>query len=236
MSKTMNATAESLYLGVAAFRKELDNPEYLTGDRLEHVKEHWNATVGGKTPLATDFGNPPIGNLTTLFESVEGLWEAPQRLGYVTNELLAIERRNAKLRATGQHRHPESKRSEMSHLTSYVNSFLSTNPNPRVNARALGAIKGLSKGGLPLPPELNREVVGFLSPAGEPEELEKALSRSSKYYRGKPGVYAPPPGGYGPGAAGGPGGPPAGGKRRKTRKGNGKGKSRSRRNRYSRRR
>ena len=107
------------------------------------------------------------------------------------------------------------------------------------NRRGIVAMRGMSKEGLStLPPELQREVVGFLSPGGRSESAATAISRMM-VEKGGPGVRSdlggrgpppPPPGGAGPAAAG--AGGPAGGRRRKTRKGKGK----SRKARYSRRR
>ncbi len=98
--------------------------------------------------------------------------------------------------------------------------------NP-VNARAIGKIQRLSKAGLPLPDDLNRQVVGFLSPGAREEDPAVELSRIA-VATGRPGVRgasgapappappAPPPGGAGPAAAG--AGGPAGGRRRSTRR------------------
>ncbi len=226
----MDGIARQVYRGVAAFRKELDNPEYLTGDRFENVKEHWDATIRRVAPSVADVLASP--NVGPVHQSLD--YNSSRRLSNLRNNIGATRTFIEFDRENGRNWTPEKTRREVDIMKALADEFLSTDPmkNIRPNARALNTMKGLSKGGLPLPPELNREVVGFLSPAGESEELEKALSRTSQFYPGKPGVYAPPPGGYGPGAAGGPGGPPAGGKRRKTRKGKGK----SRKARYSRRR
>jgi hypothetical protein len=75
-------------------------------------------------------------------------------------------------------------------------------PGPELeNARAVGRIKGLSKGGLGLPEDVGNQVVGFLSPPRRGPD-------------GGPGPAAAGAGGPGPAAAG--AGGPAGGRRRKT--------------------
>ena len=211
--------ANAVYDYVKQYRARLDAPNILQGTRLKQLaQEFWRETSTEGTALEGPIEKLGDGELGVQFTM---LW-----------------RSNYGARQLGAGDSVEEKQEILDELKREANLFLSMMPNVE-NERGVAAMKGMSKEGLStLPPELQREVVGFLSPGGRSESAATAISRMM-VEKGGPGVRSdlggrgpppPPPGGAGPAAAG--AGGPAGGRRRKTRKGKGK----SRKARYSRRR
>jgi hypothetical protein len=211
--------ANAVYDYVKQYRARLDAPNILQGTRLKQLaQEFWRETSTEGTALEGPIEKLGDGQLGVQFTM---LW-----------------RSNYAARQIGAGDSMEEKQEILDELKREANLFLSMMPNVE-NERGVAAMKGMSKEGLStLPPELQREVVGFLSPGGRSESAATAISRMM-VEKGGPGVRSdlggrgpppPPPGGAGPAAAG--AGGPAGGRRRKTRKGKGK----SRKARYSRRR
>lgn len=216
--------SNAVYDYVKKYRERLDAPNILEGTRLKQLaQEFWRQTSGG---TALDRPIRKLGEATPLALQFVTLWTS----NYAGRRIDASDS-------------VEEKQEILDEMKREANLFLSMMPHVE-NERGILGMKGMSKEGLStLPPELQREVEAFLSPSGRSEEKAILISRLMAQ-KGLPGVRSdvavgrsvpggpppPPPGGAGPAAAG--AGGPAGGKRRKTRKG----KSRSRRARYSRRR
>ena len=210
--------SNAVYDYVKKYRARLDAPNILEGTRLQRLaQEFWRETSNEGTALAGPLEKLPEGTLGLQFTM---LWRA-----------------NYGARQLGPGDGMEEKQFALDEVKREADAFLFLRDID--NKRGIIAMRGVSKDGLStLPPELQREVVGFLSPGGRSESAATAISRMM-VEKGGPGVRSdlggrgpppPPPGGAGPAAAG--AGGPAGGKRRKTRKGKGK----SRKARYSRRR
>ena len=218
MAARQEEAKQALYRAARVLRDELNNPEYLSGNRFQtNLVRAAHAFIGSIRGIAPDgvtfqdivATDPPALAAVRAF-SEEFLRMLDRDLGAMT---------------------PGEKEESLNALKRTLDRFIATGPEGKVvreNVKGLVALKGMSKAGLPVSEDMKREVVAFLSPSGKSEDVDAALRRSATFL-GKPD--RPPPGGYGPGAAGGPGGPPAGGKRRKKTR---KGKSKKRR--YSRRR
>jgi hypothetical protein len=210
--------AERVFEYVKQYRARLDNPNILQGNNLRN--------------LAQRFWRDTSTEGTALEGPIEGLGDGPLGVRF-----MMLWRANYGARQLGPGDGMEEKQFALDEVKREADAFLFLRDID--NKRGIIAMRGVSKEGLStLPPELQREVVGFLSPGGRSESAATAISRMM-VEKGGPGVRSdlggrgpppPPPGGAGPAAAG--AGGPAGGKRRKTRKGKGK----SRRARYSRRR
>lgn len=224
MAARQEATIRELYRGAKQFRRELDHPDNVGGpNRLGGLAEfYYNPFLDWAMATGIDVQRDDAAyvNPRQALEGIQGASDAIQALIEATFDVMSTPNPTA-----------EQRREMVNRLKGLADRFLETNPVVS-NMKGLLAIKGVSKAGLPVPPEMEREVVGFLSPSGKSEGVNTAISRSAVSLY-KPGVYgksesAPPPGGVGPAAAG--AGGPAGGKRRrrKTR--------RARRARYSRRR
>ncbi len=207
-----------VYDYIKQYRARLDNPNILQGNNLRKLaRQFWRetSTKGNalEGPIERLEGGP-IGFQFTM------LWNSNYGARYATAD-----------------DDMEEKQEILDELKREADAFLWLAGAD--NRQGIIAMRGVSKEGLStLPPELQREVVGFLSPGGRSESAATAISRMM-VEKGGPGVRSdlggrgpppPPPGGAGPAAAG--AGGPAGGRRRKTRKGKGK----SRKARYSRRR
>ncbi len=209
--------AGAVYDYVKRYRERLDAPNILEGMRLQRLaQEFWQETSNPGTALER-----PIERLGASGPGLQfvALWNANYG-GRRIDESDSVEEKQEVL---------DAMKREADVLLSMLSSV--------ENQRGVLGMKGMSKEGLStLPPELQREVIGFLSPGGRAEDTATAISRFM-VERGGPGVRSDvevgrsvprPRGPPGPAAAG-AGGPAGGKRRRKTRKG------RSRR-RYSRRR
>jgi hypothetical protein len=217
--------SNAVYDYVKKYRARLDAPNILEGTRLRDLaREFWQETSNEGTALAGPLEKLPEGTLGVQFHL---LWRA-----------------NYPARRFAPDEDLEEKQETLDEIKREADTFLSMMSHVE-NERGILGMKGMSKEGLStLPPELQREVEAFLAPGGRTEERSILISKLMAQ-KGLPGVRSdvrpgrnipgrgpppPPPGGAGPAAAG--AGGPAGGKRRKTRKGKGK----SRKARYSRRR
>lgn len=215
--------SNAVYDYVKEYRAKLNAPNILQGTRLRNLgREFWQAasTEGG-----------------ALEEPLEKLENHPAGVQFWT-----LWRANYGARQLGAGDSVEEKQEILDEIKREADAFLSMMSYVE-NERGILSIRSASKGGITsLPPELNREIEGSLSPSGYSEQQAVLMSQLMTQ-KGLPGVRSdvrpgrnvpgrgpppPPPGGAGPAAAG--AGGPAGGKRRKTRKG------KSRRSRYSRRR
>ena len=199
----------AVYDYVKQYRTKLDAPDILRGTKLQELgQEFWRETSNPGTALERPIQR--LGEDTPLALQFAVLWRA-----------------NYGARQLDPSDSVEEKQEILNAIKHETDAFLSIAGPAIENQRGVVAMKGMSKHGLSkIPPELQREVVGFLSPGGRSEDAATAISRIM-VERGGPGVRSDV--GVGRGAPG-----AAGGKRRKTRKG--KSKSRSRRARYSRRR
>ncbi len=200
----------AVYDYVKQYRTKLDAPDILRGTKLQELgQEFWQETSNPGTDLEA-----PLARL--------GATDTPLAVQFV-----AVWNANYGARQLDPSDSVEEKQEILNDIKRETDAFLSIAGPAIENQRGVVAMKGMSKHGLSkIPPELQREVVGFLSPGGRSEDAATAISRMM-VERGGPGVRSDV--GVGRGAPG-----ASGGKRRKTRKG--KGKSRSRRHRYSRRR